>query len=73
MTKERKLAPPKPKKADAPKRITKWHNVYDSGICSFGYSSRKMADKYSEDDRVCVYCITCNPDYSNPVLFMEDV
>ena len=58
---------------DIPKRIMKWHNVYDSGICSFGYSSREMADKYAEDHRVCVYCITCNPDCSNPEISMEDV
>ena len=58
---------------DIPKRTSTWHNVYEDTCISLGYSSREIADKYALDNRVCVYRIALDPDYNNPVLFVEGV
>ena len=64
---------------DIPKRITRWHNVYD-GWVGHQFFTRSHADEHYDAckafkprPRLCVYRIERNEDGSNPEIFVEEV
>ena len=75
---ERKFTPPT-EFHDIPKRITRWHNVYDDWVSST-YLTRSHADEhydackeFSPRPRLCVYRIERDEDGGNPEIFVEEV
>ena len=55
---------------DLPKRILRWQNFY-SGVSTGWCTSRRAADNFAFDDRICVHRIECDEDGRNPEIFVE--
>ena len=56
----------------APKRITRWVNVYQRSKFNGFFSSREIADLRVTGSRVSVLRIECDEDGGNPQVFVED-
>ena len=58
---------------DIPKRITTWHNVYETWLGMQCRTRRKADEDADNRIRLCVYRIERDEDGGNPEIFVEKV